>query len=123
MTLHTESDHLHLVTDPTLIVFSSEGRRQGIVPYQVDHSLVCSWHRFFQLHISFQTCNFRITQQVAEHPAEWMSNGCLNETACVRCQWHGLSAQWRAREWNCCRRPFRCIHHRLMVHKRYSHRC
>lgn len=35
MTLHTESDHIHLVTDPTLVIFSSEGRPQGIVPYRL----------------------------------------------------------------------------------------
>jgi len=35
MTLHAESDHLHLVTDPTLVIFSSEGRPQGIVPYRL----------------------------------------------------------------------------------------
>ena len=35
MTLHTESDHLHLVTDQTLVVFNSEGRPQGIVPYRL----------------------------------------------------------------------------------------
>ena len=33
MTLHAESDHLHLVTDPTLVILSSEGRLQGIIPY------------------------------------------------------------------------------------------
>jgi hypothetical protein len=31
---HTETDHMHLITDPTLFVFSSEGRPQGIVPYR-----------------------------------------------------------------------------------------
>ena len=35
MTLHTESDHIHLVTDPTLVVFNSEGRPQGIIPYRL----------------------------------------------------------------------------------------
>lgn len=35
MTLHTESDHIHLVTDPTLIVINSEGWPQGIVPYRL----------------------------------------------------------------------------------------
>jgi len=35
MTLHTESDHLHLVTDPTLVIFNSEGRPQGILPYRL----------------------------------------------------------------------------------------
>ena len=35
MTLHTETDHLHLVTDPTLVIFNSEGRPQGIVPYRL----------------------------------------------------------------------------------------
>jgi hypothetical protein len=32
MTLHTGSDHIHLVTNSTLIVFGSEGRPQEIVP-------------------------------------------------------------------------------------------
>ncbi len=35
MTLHTDSDHIHLVTDPTLIVIGPEGRPQGIVPYRL----------------------------------------------------------------------------------------
>src|SRR6266511_1399715 len=35
MTLHTDSDHIHLVTDPTLIVMGPEGRPQGIVPYRL----------------------------------------------------------------------------------------
>src|SRR5260221_3917721 len=35
MTLHTESDHIHLVTDPTVVVFNSEGRPQGIIPYRL----------------------------------------------------------------------------------------
>ncbi len=35
MTLHTESDHIHLVTDLTLYVLGPEGRPQGIVPYQL----------------------------------------------------------------------------------------
>ena len=35
MTLHTESDHLHLITDPTLVIFTSEGRPQGILPYRL----------------------------------------------------------------------------------------
>jgi len=35
MTLHTESDHIHLVTDPTLYVLGPEGRPQGIVPYRL----------------------------------------------------------------------------------------
>jgi enhancer of polycomb-like protein len=35
MTLHTESDHIHLVTDPTLVVYNSEGRPQGIIPYRL----------------------------------------------------------------------------------------
>jgi len=30
---HTESDHIHLVTDPTLYVLGPAGRPQGIVPY------------------------------------------------------------------------------------------
>jgi hypothetical protein len=33
MTLYTESDHVHLVTDPTLYVLGPEGWLQGIVPY------------------------------------------------------------------------------------------
>src|SRR5882672_11468857 len=33
MTLHSESDHLHLVTDPTLVIHNSDGRPQGIVTY------------------------------------------------------------------------------------------
>jgi len=35
MTLHTDSDHIHLVTDPTLFVIGPEGRPQGIVPYRL----------------------------------------------------------------------------------------
>jgi hypothetical protein len=35
MTLHIESNHIHLVTDPTLVIYSSEGRLQGIVPYRL----------------------------------------------------------------------------------------
>src|SRR6266571_4765313 len=35
MTLHTDSDHIHLVTDPTLFVIGPEGRSQGIVPYRL----------------------------------------------------------------------------------------
>jgi len=33
MTLHTELDHILLVTDPILVVFNSEGWPQGIIPY------------------------------------------------------------------------------------------
>ena len=35
MMLHTDSDHIHLVTDPTLFVIGPEGRSQGIVPYRL----------------------------------------------------------------------------------------
>ena len=35
MTLHTESDHIHLVTDPTVYVYTPDGRQQGIVPYRL----------------------------------------------------------------------------------------
>jgi len=35
MTLHTELDHILLVTDPTLVVFNSEGQPQGIIPYRL----------------------------------------------------------------------------------------
>jgi enhancer of polycomb-like protein len=35
MTPHTESDHIHLVTDPTLYVLGPEGQPQGIVPYRL----------------------------------------------------------------------------------------
>ena len=35
MTLHTDSDHIHLVTDRTLFVIGPEGRPQGIVPYRL----------------------------------------------------------------------------------------
>ena len=43
MTLHTESDLLHLVTDPTLVIFSSEGRPQGIVPYRLGVPPIIMW--------------------------------------------------------------------------------
>ncbi|KAF9530669.1 enhancer of polycomb-like-domain-containing protein [Crepidotus variabilis] len=35
MTLHTESDHIHLVTDPTLVVAGPDGRPQGVIPYRL----------------------------------------------------------------------------------------
>ena len=40
MTLHTESDHIHLVTNPTLVIFGPEGRPQEIVPYRLGGPLV-----------------------------------------------------------------------------------
>lgn len=35
MTLHMESDHIHLVTDPTIYVLGPEGRPHGVVPYRL----------------------------------------------------------------------------------------
>ena len=35
MTLHSESDHVHLVTDPTVVVAGPDGRPQGILPYRL----------------------------------------------------------------------------------------
>ncbi|KAJ3498436.1 hypothetical protein NLJ89_g10220 [Agrocybe chaxingu] len=33
MTLHSDPDHLHLVTDPTLILTNSEGQQHAVLPY------------------------------------------------------------------------------------------
>ena len=44
MTLHTNSDHIHLVTNPTLFVIDPEGWPQGIVPYQLGVPLI-NMHR------------------------------------------------------------------------------